>query len=882
MSDKILKLNQAQTLYNDLRERIEALPTDNDIPTKISDLTDDSGHYTKPATGIPASDLSEEIVSTIDGKAPAIYCEKSGAIVSFDDGAGNMPLKECVVNIEPVQDLHGYDNPWPAGGGKNLLNTVGLAAGTPSSITATTATPRTFTVGTYVTKLSQNNYYNNPVTLQCSVSDNAISVTSSAVAYGVSIPVIGLEIGETYVLSAQKTNGNLYVSFYQQDGTFISNTNKNPENFTIPADTYYTLLHFQTATNDEEGSFTNIQLEKSSTATPYAPYSNVCPITGWTGAKVTRTGKNLFNKEKLIHGQIALTLRYGAYGQDEYNSNTPNRDCFLSAGDYTFSLSGANSTAAETLAVYDETGTRLKLVYNNKIISFTVPVDGYVRITFVIGTQNFVSWDNYDIQLERGSTATTYEPYQGSTYDITFPAEAGTVYGGTLDVITGVLTVDKAIIDLGTLTYVYRDNLGGGAFSATISTPTSPNFPKVKWAGICSKYKYEGTYSNLNNLNRGIGYVFNIDVMVKDTAVTVDDASVMKASLDGVMLCYEIATPITYTLTPQEIRTLLGTNNIWADTGDTAVTYPADTKTFIEQNTPESPVQDVQVNGTSILSNSVANVPVATPGILGVVKPTVTYGVNVLSGGALGLVQPTDAQVKSGIGYVALFPSHQHKATFYGLAKAAGADMKDIANATVGTYPDAQKEAIQSMLGITQMLAPENPNLVASQAYSIGDVFAANGHLYKATAAIAQDGTIIPDTNCVETTMAEAGGKIKDVQVAGNSIVGNDGVANMPKASTTVFGAASILSNGGIILNSEGRLFISSPSETQIRTGTGTYLPLVAPKQHLSVFYGLAKAAGDTTQSQSSNAVGAYTDEAKTAIKAMLGVQDGLKVVRLI
>ena len=63
--------------------------------------------------------------------------------------------------------------------------------------------------------------------------------------------------------------------------------------------------------------------------------------------------------------------------------------------------------------------------------------------------------------------------------------------------------------------------------------------------------------------------------------------------------------------------------------------------------------------------------------------------------------------------------------------------MKDIANTTVGTYPDAQKEAIQSMLGITQMLAPENPNLVASQAYSIGDVFAANGHLYKATVAIA-------------------------------------------------------------------------------------------------------------------------------------------------
>lgn len=32
MSDKILKLSQAQTLYQDLRERIDALPTDSDIP----------------------------------------------------------------------------------------------------------------------------------------------------------------------------------------------------------------------------------------------------------------------------------------------------------------------------------------------------------------------------------------------------------------------------------------------------------------------------------------------------------------------------------------------------------------------------------------------------------------------------------------------------------------------------------------------------------------------------------------------------------------------------------------------------------------------------------------------------------------------------------
>ena len=32
------------------------------------------------------------------------------------------PLISCKVSMNPVQDLHGYDSPWPAGGGKNLLN----------------------------------------------------------------------------------------------------------------------------------------------------------------------------------------------------------------------------------------------------------------------------------------------------------------------------------------------------------------------------------------------------------------------------------------------------------------------------------------------------------------------------------------------------------------------------------------------------------------------------------------------------------------------------------------------------------------------------------------------------------------------------------------
>ena len=44
---------------------VGALPDSTVIPTKASDLIDDSGHYTKPAGGIPASDIASGVIPTV-------------------------------------------------------------------------------------------------------------------------------------------------------------------------------------------------------------------------------------------------------------------------------------------------------------------------------------------------------------------------------------------------------------------------------------------------------------------------------------------------------------------------------------------------------------------------------------------------------------------------------------------------------------------------------------------------------------------------------------------------------------------------------------------------------------------------------------------------
>ena len=65
-----------------------------------------------------------DLKSTVDTivRSGAVNDTASGSIASFTDGADNVPVKDLTVAVEPVQDLHGYDNPWPAGGGKNLFN----------------------------------------------------------------------------------------------------------------------------------------------------------------------------------------------------------------------------------------------------------------------------------------------------------------------------------------------------------------------------------------------------------------------------------------------------------------------------------------------------------------------------------------------------------------------------------------------------------------------------------------------------------------------------------------------------------------------------------------------------------------------------------------
>ena len=99
-------------------------------------------------------------------------------------------------------------------------------------------------------------------------------------------------------------------------------------------------------------------------------------------------------------------------------------------------------------------------------------------------------------------------------------------------------------------------------------------------------------------------------------------------------------------------------------------------------------------------------------------------------------------------------------------------------------------------------------------------------------------------------------------------------------ATNSTAGVVKVDNSYGIRIN-DGMLKINTV-DSSIKSGVNTNIPVVASNEHMAVFYGLAKAAGDSTQAASENAVGTYTSTAKTAIQTMLGVESGVSFVETI
>lgn len=284
-------------------------------------------------------------------------------------------------------------------------------------------------------------------------------------------------------------------------------------------------------------------------------------------------------------------------------------------------------------------------------------------------------------------------------------------------------------------------------------------------------------------------------------------------------------------------------------------------------------VTDVQINGTSVLDNGVANIPIAdtiNPGVVSIGSGLTKNNNNKLvidSAGSETIKQGTNVNQP-------IVPGQQHTSVFYGLAKASGDATQSASSNSVGNYTSEAKASIKNMLGVQDVTVDSalsnsstNPveNRVVKQA--IDDVV-----MVSETQPVSPNNEIWIESDGESVEIPTMDDVVTNVQVNGASITTN-GIADIPKAGDNTLGVVKGRYYG-VRVNNDGDLYISTAAQSEIKAGTSNYLPIVPNNQHQSAFYGLAKAAGDTTQSQSSNSVGTYTNDAKSAIQNMLNVPD--------
>jgi hypothetical protein len=200
-------------------------------------------------------------------------------------------------------------------------------------------------------------------------------------------------------------------------------------------------------------------------------------------------------------------------------------------------------------------------------------------------------------------TDDTYEPYQGTTYTT---ALGRTVYGGTLDVVSGVLTVDRASITLDG--DVFSLSYGGQYSSGNTEVRFTPTPTKANGATnlIADRFRIVNYTSAQAEVGMARGHNSNAFLyFCVPPTVTSKAEAIAYFQANPTQVVYELATPQTYQLTPQQISLLVGENNLWTNTGGTidvkyetiSVPFPARGYNY-GYSQPESHYNSIDLPGT--------------------------------------------------------------------------------------------------------------------------------------------------------------------------------------------------------------------------------------------------------------------------------------------
>lgn len=292
---------------------------------------------------------------------------------------------------------------------------------------------------------------------------------------------------------------------------------------------------------------------------PKSP-SNPYTLTGFTSANISIVGANLYDSSTVNSGKFL-----NASGVETSNANYAYSDYITVKGGATYYYPSLIAGVYAVFA-YDSSKTLIDK-YRQTNHQYTLPENAcYVRVNMLDADKN-TNFFNYP------ATDTAYHAYNSAsnTTAISWQDEAGTVYGGSLDVTSGVLTVTHGGIDLGDLTW---SNASGNLSSSSgIATDVkAPSANTQAFNGLCSVYEVA---PRTGISDKQIAVQTNGNIVISDTGIAGMTGAQIKTYLTGFILVYELATPQTYQLTPAQITTLANSvNNVFTDTnGDTSLEY---------------------------------------------------------------------------------------------------------------------------------------------------------------------------------------------------------------------------------------------------------------------------------------------------------------------
>ena len=333
--------------------------------------------------------------------------------------------------------------------------------------------------------------------------------------------------------------------------------------------------------------------------------TNVRAISGFASANVFVTGKNLVgelrnastqNISSVVNSDGSVTFT----GKSNGTTRTPSIsiDTMLPAGSYYFSGVTGGSSNTYGLRVYiDDVSS--DAIYDGKGY-FTLTKPSNVRMA---GRFSSVQTSDYNVTMYPmiclvSETDDTFEKSKRTVYPITFPTSAGTVYGGELTVNadgTGELVVTHKVYDMADLPEgISTDKTDDSQANNVVKFAQYVNErvygadqEATRFVSAEYNWKLSGTTAKLRaNLKNGEcgGQTSNTYVWFRDDRIAddtlyptnADKVAAFKSFLTDGTIVYPVRDEYiqTYSLTVEQVKTIVGLNNVWTDTnGINTVTY---------------------------------------------------------------------------------------------------------------------------------------------------------------------------------------------------------------------------------------------------------------------------------------------------------------------